>query len=104
MLDAFQARDLDRFVSMLDADVEILPIVGSELAGTVYRGHEGVRDWWDNYFARFRTVDVSVEQVRDLGDSVIAASRFHARDEEGATQPELVVWTVMDVSGDKIRS
>ena len=104
MLDAFQDHDLERFLGLLDPEVEVEPIVGSELAGTVYRGHEGVRDWWDQYFAVFRTVDVSLEEVRDLGDRVLTASRFHGDDRGGSIKPELVVWTVADLRGDKVVS
>jgi ketosteroid isomerase-like protein len=104
MLGAFQARDLDRFLELLDPEVEVEPIVGSELAGTVYRGHDGIRDWWDNYFARFPKVNISLEEVRDLGDRVLTASRFHDEDGGGAGQPDLVVWTVAELRDSKILS
>jgi ketosteroid isomerase-like protein len=103
LLDAIQKRDLDRFLSLLDPEVEIVPIVGSELAGTVYRGHEGVRDWWENYFARFGSVDISFDEVRDLGAQVLAASRFH-NPEPGDAQPELVVWTVVALRDNRVLS
>jgi ketosteroid isomerase-like protein len=103
MLGALQDKDLERFLSLLDPEIEIVPIVGSELAGTLYRGHEGVRDWWDNYFARFGSVDVSLDEVRDLGEQVLTASRFHST-EDGDSQPELVVWTVSELRDDKILS
>ena len=104
MVVALHDKDLDRFLSLLDPEIEIVPIVGSELAGTVYRGRSGVRDWWDNYFARFGSVDISVDEVRELGDRVITASRFHNPDEDGGPQSELVVWTIVSLRGDKILS
>ena len=64
LLSAFQDRDLDRFLAVLDPEVEVIPIVGSELAATVYRGHEGIRDWWDRMFAVFGEVEVSLDEVR----------------------------------------
>jgi uncharacterized protein (TIGR02246 family) len=104
MLGAFQDQDLDRFLSLLDPQVEVIPIVGSELAGTVYRGHDGIRDWWDHFFAVFPKINVRLEEVRDLGDRVIASSRFQSEDGKGAAQPELVVWTVSELRDDKILS
>jgi ketosteroid isomerase-like protein len=101
---AFLDQDLDRFLTLLDPDIEVVPIVGSELDGMVYRGHAGVRDWWDHFRAVFRNVEVSLDEVRDLGDRVIAASRFQSEGPEGGVQPELTVWTVSEVRNDKIVS
>ena len=104
LLSAFQDRDLDRFLAVLDPEVEVIPIVGSELAATVYRGHEGIRDWWDRMFAVFGEVEVSLDEVRDFGDRVIAVSRFHNLGDESGAQPDLVIWTVTEVGNDKIVS
>ena len=104
MLDAFQDRDLDRFLACLHPEIEVIPIVGSELADTVYRGHDGVRDWWDRMFSIFPTVEVSLDELRDLGDRAITASRFRGQNTGGGAQPELVVWTVTEVRDGKIVS
>jgi ketosteroid isomerase-like protein len=102
LLSAFQDRDLDRFLAVLDPEVEVIPIVGSELAATVYRGHEGVRDWWDRMFTVFEEVEVSLDEVRDFGDHAIAVSRFHHLGDESGARPDLVVWAVNEVRNDKI--
>jgi ketosteroid isomerase-like protein len=101
---AFQDQDLDRFLAVLDPEVEVVPIMGSELAGTVYRGHEGIRDWWDHFFAVFRNFEVDLQEVRDLGDRVIAASRFQSEgaESESGAYPDLVVWTLSELRNDKI--
>jgi ketosteroid isomerase-like protein len=99
---AFMDRDQDRFLELLDPEVEVVPILGSELAGTTYRGHDGVRDWWEHFFAIFRNFDVEVDEVRDLGDRVIAKSRFISEAGEGTGHPQLAVWTVSELRGDKI--
>jgi ketosteroid isomerase-like protein len=104
MLDAFQARDLDRFLACLDPDIEVIPVVGSALADTVYRGHDGVRDWWDRMFSVFPKVEVSIDEIHDLGGRTIAASRFHGQAVAGGARSDLVVWTVTDVRDGKIVS
>jgi ketosteroid isomerase-like protein len=104
MLDAYQARDLDRFLAGLHPEIEIIPIVGSELADTVYRGHDGVRDWWDRMFSIFPKVEVSIDEIRDLGGRAIAASRFHGQAVAGGAQSDLVIWTVTEVRDGKIVS
>jgi ketosteroid isomerase-like protein len=99
---AFEARDLESFLDLLDPDVEVVPILGSELAGTVYQGHDGIRDWWDNYFAVFRNPGVIVEEIRDLGDRAIAVMRFRGDADTGEASPDLRVWTVTEFRDDKI--
>jgi len=101
---AFLDQDLDRFLALLDPEIEVVPIIGSDLAGTVYRGHEGIRDWWDHFFAVFRNFEVDLEEVRDLGDQVIATSRFQSEGSESGAHPDLVVWTVSELRNDKIVS
>jgi ketosteroid isomerase-like protein len=98
---AFHDRDLDRFLAGLDPNVEVVPIVGSELADTVYHGHRGVRDWWEHIFSVFPNGEVALEDVRDLGDRVIVASRFHAQG-IASDRPDLTVWTLSDVRDGKI--
>jgi len=101
---AFLDQDLDRFLALLDPEIEVVPIIGSDLAGTVYRGHEGIRDWWDHFFAVFRNFEVDLEEVRDLGDQVIATSRFQSEGSESGAHPDLVVWTMSELRNDKIVS
>jgi hypothetical protein len=52
----------------------------------------------------FGGVEVSLAEVRDFGDRVIAVSRFHHLGGESGVQPDLVVWTVSEVRNDKIVS
>jgi ketosteroid isomerase-like protein len=41
---AFEDRDLDALLAMLDDDVEAFPILSGMEGG--YRGHDGIRRWW----------------------------------------------------------
>ncbi len=48
---------------------------GSE---TVYRGVEGMRRYWDEWHSVW-DVTISVEEIRDLGDIVLAFGRVQTR-------------------------
>jgi ketosteroid isomerase-like protein len=47
-VDAFNRRDLDALLALMDDDVELVPRIGAMEGESSYRGHNGVRRWWDN--------------------------------------------------------
>src|SRR6185295_7605734 len=67
-MDAFNRRDLDAFLALMDHDVETVPRT-TALEGENYRGHDGVRRWWNQLLAVFPDFRIEVvDEVRDLGD------------------------------------
>ena len=45
------------------------------IMGSVYRGHEGVRQFWRDGVSVFRSVDLDVEELIDADDQVVAVIR-----------------------------
>ena len=45
--DAFNRRDLDAFLALMDDDVEAVPRAGAIEGESSFRGHDGVRRWWE---------------------------------------------------------
>src|SRR5512132_3361010 len=43
-------RDLDAFVALCDPDVEFFSRLAELEGGGPYRGHGGMRSWWQNFF------------------------------------------------------
>ena len=72
---AVNRRDLDAFVSLIDADVEAVPIL-SGMEGD-YHGHAGIRRWWENLLDVFPDFSIEAVEVRDLGDVTLARLRVH---------------------------
>jgi ketosteroid isomerase-like protein len=87
--EAWNRDDLDAFIDLLDPDVEWYPAIersfeGGESAvsrmvalwigGTeVRRGHAGVRKGWESYSGeRVESLEVRLDEIRDLGESVLA--------------------------------
>ena len=50
---ALNAGDLDGFLSYIAEDVEFTSLV-AEAEGTTFRGHEGVRLWWETVRGSFQ--------------------------------------------------
>ncbi len=76
--DAFNRRDLDAFLALMDDDVESIPRAAA-IEGGSYHGHEGARRWWENLLDVFPDFTIDVGEVRDLGDVTVAALRLRWR-------------------------
>jgi len=68
--DALKRKDIDAFLEHIDPDVEFTSLV-AEVEGTSYRGHEGVRQWWDVVAESLGGLQYETEEFRDLGDMVL---------------------------------
>ena len=75
--DAFNRRDLDAFLALVDDDVEYVPRAVA-MEGS-YHGHGGIRRWWENVFGVWPDLTTQLVEVRDLGDLTVAAWHFRGQ-------------------------
>jgi ketosteroid isomerase-like protein len=72
--DAINRRDAEALPSELDPEVEwhgaILMAMGGKR--TVYRGHEGVREWLRDPYETLSEFHAEYAEIRDLGDRTVA--------------------------------
>lgn len=80
LVDSFNRRDLDAQLELLTDDYEWHPAFtgGGLLEGNAYRGHEGYRRYWQALAETWATISLEIEELRDLGDRVLALARIHA--------------------------
>jgi uncharacterized protein len=79
--EAWDTDNLEAFLAQLHPDVEWHPSIEPALEGkaTTYHGHEGAQRAWVEYRGEaFERIAVQVEQIRDLGESVLLLGRFVA--------------------------
>ena len=77
LLEAFASRDHDRAFAFYDPDIEwdaskqglIVDAIG------VYRGHDGVREYWREWLSAWKDIEFEVEGILDGGDDVVALIR-----------------------------
>jgi ketosteroid isomerase-like protein len=91
-LQAVNDRDLDALLAVMDDDVEALPILAAMEGG--YRGHDGIRRWWEGLFAAFPDFSAELVEARDLGDLIVSPLRAHGRGAESDTPFDATVWHV----------
>src|SRR4030095_8260786 len=74
--DAFNRRDLDAFLALMDPEVELMTRFMELEGDPYYRGHDGVREWWRALLAVFPDFNSEVLNVRDLGDCLMSPCAF----------------------------
>jgi len=77
--DAFKRRDLDAYLALCDPEVEYYSRFGELEGGGPYRGHEGVRSWWEKLLAFSPDFRTEIEAVQALGNVTVARVRQRAQ-------------------------
>ena len=94
-IEAFNRRDLDAFLALADSDVVGISRVLA-IERSIYRGHDGTREWWSDLLGVFPGFTIEIVWVRDAGNSTVAELRNRV-DHEGSAAPlEEIVWQVSE--------
>ena len=72
---ALNSGDLDGFISVATEDVEFTSMI-AEVEGTTFRGHDGIRTWWETVVEAFGEVHWEVLEVRGPGERGVAHIRM----------------------------
>jgi ketosteroid isomerase-like protein len=86
---ALNSGDLDGFLAVATEDVEFTSLV-AEVEGTTFRGHDGVRTWWETVRGAFADVRWEVLEVRRYGDGGVADVRMTGT--LGGVPVNLMMW------------
>jgi ketosteroid isomerase-like protein len=83
-------REVEALLDELDPEVEwhsaiLVPLTGK---ATVYRGHEGVQEMFQDFYDTFAEIHVEFTEIRDLGDRVVAIGRIRTRGKESGAETE----------------
>jgi len=95
VLDTFERRDLDACLELFDPDVDFAPR-SAELEGSSYRGHEGIRSWWETMFTVFSEYRAEIHDVQDLGDVTFGRVRLRGHGMQSGAPMEQTQWHVVE--------
>jgi ketosteroid isomerase-like protein len=93
--DAFNRRDLDTYLALMDDDVEFVPRQGAMEGESSYRCHDGVRRWWNSLFDVFPDYRIEVVEVRDLGDLTFGSIRLHGHGAGSTAPTDQATWIMV---------
>jgi ketosteroid isomerase-like protein len=99
MLDALNERGVEAMLPYIAPDFEVTVPASLSVEPDTYRGHEGMRHYFDAFADVMDEVRFEAESFYDAGDQVVAATRLVARSRETGLELEqhvVQVWTVRD--------
>jgi ketosteroid isomerase-like protein len=97
--DYVDGRDLDGFLSIVHQDVEFVSLV-AEAEGGTYKGHEGVRLWWEQVGESLGTLRYEPKGMRDLGGGGVITELVVSGTVSGVAVPQ-TMWHAVQVRDGK---
>ena len=96
--EASNRRGIEALVAELDPEVEWHSALLMSLQGeaAVYRGHEGMREFFRDLDAVLDEIHAEYSEVRDLGDRVVAIGRIRQRGKGSGAETESPIGSVID--------
>jgi ketosteroid isomerase-like protein len=99
-IDSWSRGDLDGTLALIDPEIVWRPVTAWPGIQPEYRGHAGVRRFWDAFRDPWETITLEADRIRELDDRrVLTRSHFRARGRASGVTTEIVlhtVWTLED--------
>ena len=94
------AGDLDGFLALVAEDVEFTSMV-AEAEATTFRGHAGVREWWETVRGAFEDVRWKLLAFSTHGEGGVAKIQLAAT--LGGLRLEQTMWQAAAVQGGQLK-
>jgi ketosteroid isomerase-like protein len=91
VFDAFNRRDIDAFLALIDPHAEFTPRLG-QVAGRSYHGLEGAREWWRDTFATIPDFRIEILDVRDHGAFIFGCFRARGHGLDSGAPFDQTLW------------
>jgi ketosteroid isomerase-like protein len=93
--EAISRDDLEAFVALAAPDVQFNSLIEDRL----YRGHDGIREWWGNVIKNLGGVGLELEEVHDFDDHGYVKMGVDAGGSEVDLPP--AIWQAIRIEDDK---
>jgi len=102
MFEAFAARDVDALLEVMDPAIEFFGPTATVLnEGKCYRGHDGMRRYFQDAEALWAELELLPAKYREVGNHVVVLGRVRARARDGLELDTPAAW-VWRVEGNRI--
>jgi ketosteroid isomerase-like protein len=88
----YNRGEIGPMLEITHPEAEWYPFTAAVEGDEPYHGPQGVRKWWANVDASFDRVDASIDDIRDLGDRVLALGHLRARFRSGVSLDTEIGW------------
>ena len=98
VLEAWNGGNVEAMLARLASDFEFVTAGVVPDLRPVYRGHQGWRDFWGAYRRTFESLQIELNDLRDIDDLVVARITQRARARQGLEVERRFgnVWTIRD--------
>ena len=103
--EAWERGETDAVLALIDPDVEWLTAIDRGLgrAGSVYHGHEGMRELWNLWRSEFDDFSIQADEIRDLADQrVLTLAHWQFRGRASGIMVESQLALLMTIRDGKI--
>jgi ketosteroid isomerase-like protein len=80
---AWSRGDLEGLLATLDEEIEFRTSGLFPGLDPVYRGHAGMRKYWEDFRSPWQSVRIVIDHFREQGDQLVAFFRFEAVGRDG---------------------
>ena len=106
-LEAFNSEDMERILAFVDPDFETA--VSGELSAEpdTYRGHDGIRRYFESFRDAMDEIRFEPERFWDAGEAVVVTLRLTAKGRQTAIRVEqriAQVWSIRDGRAVSVRT
>jgi ketosteroid isomerase-like protein len=77
--EAWSRRDIEALLEVVHPDAEARPILGANVGTDVYRGRDGLRQWFKDLHQEWETFQTRVTRIDERGDRAVCTIDVHAR-------------------------
>jgi ketosteroid isomerase-like protein len=99
MLSAYNERGVEAMLAYIDPEFEVTVPPSLSVEPDTYRGHEGMRHYFESFADVMDEVRFEAEAFFDAGDKVVAETRLMTRGRETGLEVEQLVVQVWTVRG-----
>jgi ketosteroid isomerase-like protein len=99
---AFNRRDMDALARLASPSFEMVPYLSTLIETTTYRGHEGLRKYFEDADSAWEVVEAHLEAVRDYGEHFLATGELHGKGRASGIEVVLPLAWVGAVVGGKL--
>ena len=85
---AIRERNLDEMLRIYDPEIEFRPLTGTRIESGGYRGHDGIRAYFEEAGTVWETMHPYVDDVRADGDTVVAIGHCEVRGRESGAETD----------------
>jgi ketosteroid isomerase-like protein len=77
--EAWSRRDIEALLEVVHPDAVARPILGANIGTSVYRGREGLREWFHDLHQEWETFETTVTGIEERGHRAVLTVKVHAR-------------------------